>query len=92
MSKTLPPASLTAVAFALLASDAFWWDDEVISEVVADWSAPEINYPLTEEALAMYRGWLRGLAEPSERPLLPADSRPGKLISRRTKVPISRVS
>jgi hypothetical protein len=92
LSKTLPTASLTAVAFALVASDAFWWDDEVISEVVADWSAPEINYPLTEETLAMHRGWLTGLAEPSERPLLPADSRSGKLISRRTKVRISRGS
>jgi hypothetical protein len=92
LSKTLPPASLTAVAFALVASDAFWWDDEVISEVVADWSAPEITYPLTEETLAMHRAWLKGLAEPSEGALLPADSRPGKLISRRTKVPILRGS
>jgi hypothetical protein len=92
LSKALPPASLAAVAFALVASDAFWWEDEVISEVVADWSAPEINYPLTEETLAMHRDWLTGLAEPPERPRLPAASRPGKLISRRTTVRISRGS
>jgi hypothetical protein len=60
LQKTLPPASLTAVAFAFVASDAFCWDDEVISEVAADWSGPEINYPLTEETLAMHRGWLTG--------------------------------
>ena len=88
LSKTLSPDSLIAVAFALMASDAFWWDDEVISEVVAGWSAPEINYPLTAETLAMHRGWLTGLVDAPERPLLPADSRPGRLISRRTKVPI----
>jgi hypothetical protein len=28
LSKSLPTESLTAVAFALIASDAFWWDDE----------------------------------------------------------------
>ena len=42
-SRTLPPESLSAIAFALMASDAFWWDDYVIAEVVADWSCPEIN-------------------------------------------------
>jgi hypothetical protein len=56
LSKRLPPESLNAVVFALMASDAFWWDDEVISEVVADCSAPEINYPLTSETLAIASG------------------------------------
>jgi hypothetical protein len=53
-----------------LASDAFWWDDEVISEVVADWSAPEVNYPLTAETLNA-RGWLTGSAVPRNGPYCP---------------------
>jgi hypothetical protein len=92
LSMRLSPESLNALAFALMASDAFWWDDEVISEVIADWSAPEINYPHTTETLTMHRGLLTGLASLPGRVLLPADSRPGKLISTRTKVHISRVS
>jgi len=87
-SKILPPESLTAVAFALMASDAFYWDDEAISVVIADWSAPEINYPLTAETLVMHRSWLTGLATPPQRPTLSADSSPGRLISRTTKTRI----
>jgi len=79
LSKILPHESFAAIAFALMASDTFWWGDEVIGEVIGDWSAPEINYPLTEETLTMHRGWLTGRAEPPLR--LPADSRIGKLIS-----------
>ena len=67
LSETLSPKSLIAVAFALMASETFWWGDEVISEVLADWSAPEINYPLTAGTLRMHRGWLRGLAGAPER-------------------------
>jgi hypothetical protein len=92
LSKRLPPESLNPVAFALMASDAFWWDDEVISEVVADWSAPEVNYPLSAETLTMHRGWLTGSAVPQKRPPLSADSRSGRLISKRAKVRISRDS
>jgi hypothetical protein len=62
VSRELPPESLSAITFALFASDAFEWDDDVMSEVLADWSAPEINYPLNEQTLAMHRSWLQGLA------------------------------
>jgi hypothetical protein len=88
LSETFSPESLIAVALALMASDTFWWDDEVISEVLADWSAPEINYPLTAGTLRMHRDWLRGLAEAPERTRLPQDSRPGRPISRRMKARI----
>ena len=89
-SKILAPESLTAIAFALMASDAFYWDDEMISEVIADWAAPEINYPLTAETLVMHRDWLTGVAMPPQRPTLSADSPRGRLISRTTKTRISR--
>ena len=84
-SRTLPPESLSAIAFALMASDAFWWDDYVIAEVVADWSCPEINYPLTDETLAMHRNWLEGKSEPPIRSLPPRDKRQGRIVSTRTK-------
>lgn len=82
---TFSPESLTAIAFALMASDAFCWNDEVISEVIADWAAPEINYPLTAETLLMHSNWLTGLAMPPQRPTGIAKSSFGKLISVTTK-------
>jgi hypothetical protein len=39
----LGPEALSTIAFALMASDTFAWEDEVTSEVLSDWSAPEIN-------------------------------------------------
>jgi hypothetical protein len=36
--------SLSTLAFGLIASDHFEWDDDVVSEVLSDWSAPEINF------------------------------------------------
>ena len=55
---------LRAIAFFLLASDHFTWDTEigdgaVIADVIADWSAPEINFALTKENVARYRVGLR---------------------------------
>ena len=35
---------LVPLAFVLLASDTFEWDDDIISEVLSDWSCPEINF------------------------------------------------
>jgi hypothetical protein len=56
----LPPQDLSVIAFALEASDQFQWDfdspeGERIGETVADWSSPEINYPLTLGTVAKFR-------------------------------------
>jgi hypothetical protein len=86
LSSELQPESLSAIAFALLASDAFEWDDDVIAEVISDWSAPEINYPMTERTLTMHRGWLTGLTVPPERSRLDAaNAARGRLIAVRIK-------
>jgi hypothetical protein len=45
LSKALTAEALSTIAFALLASDHFEWNDEAISEVLQDWSCPEINFP-----------------------------------------------
>jgi hypothetical protein len=92
LSKTLLPESLSTVAFALVASDTFAWEDDVISEVVYDWSCPEVNYLLTSETLEMHRSWLTEISKPPERPSMSASSRRGQVISITQKSQISRSS
>ena len=84
--RALNADELSTIAFALLASDAFEWDDEVISEVLSDWSAPEINFVLNDETMSMHRGWLLGTSDPPLRSMvgLP-DATNARLISIRTK-------
>jgi hypothetical protein len=84
--RALTPEALNTVAFALQASDAFEWEDEVISEVLADWSAPEVNFESNPEALNMHRNWLLGFGEPAVRNSInPRNRIQGRLISVRTK-------
>ncbi len=82
LSGDLPAADLRTIGFALRASDKFEWDgdeDDVLAEVISDWSAPEINYPLTTENVRRFRAWLaREEPYPARPPL--ADSG-GNLIS-----------
>lgn len=57
----LEPDALHAIGFALSASDKFCWDadeDDVLANVIADWSCPEVNYPLTLENVRRFRAWL----------------------------------
>ena len=57
----LEPDALNAIGFALMASDAFCWDgdeDDVLANVIGDWSCPEVNYPLTVENVKRFRAWL----------------------------------
>ena len=57
----LPPEALKTIGFALNASDKFCWDgddDEVLANVITDWSCPEINYSLNRENVERFRAWL----------------------------------
>jgi hypothetical protein len=57
----LPAEALRTIGFVLEASDKFHWDgdeDEVLASVIADWSCPEINDPLTVENVGRFRAWL----------------------------------
>jgi hypothetical protein len=85
LSHTLTSEALTTLAFALMASDHFEWDDDTLSEVLSDWSCPEINFPLNETTLKMHRAWLIGDADP---PLRQIGSKPvhDHLVSLRRKV------
>ena len=81
----LPAGALETIGFALMASDKFFWDadeDEVLAEVIPDWSAPELNYPLTLENVKKFRAWLTRV-EPY--PTKSGFTGPGKLISIKEK-------
>jgi len=57
----LAPELLHEIGFALSASDRFVWDaddDELASDLISDWSSPEISYPLTIENIRRCKAWL----------------------------------
>ena len=80
----LPAPLLETIAFAILASEKLEWDfdNDLDGRVLYDWSAPEINWELTQESVAMFRGWITGTIEPPPIPQLPADWSQGRLVSR----------
>jgi len=55
--RELPPEDLQTIGFALLASQYFYWkeEDDEPAETFYDWSAPEINLPLTYENIRIFR-------------------------------------
>jgi hypothetical protein len=60
LAGALDPYTLRQVAFCLIASDHFLWDTDteegnLVGETLLDWSAPEVNYPLTLENVAKFR-------------------------------------
>ena len=83
----LPPRLLEPIAFAIIASENLEWDfdDDVQGRVLYDWSSPEINWELTTENVAMFRGWLTGELQPPPVPKLPFDLPNGRVVSRTEK-------
>src|SRR5947208_1805352 len=58
----LKPEELETIAFAIVGSDHFCFEGEtVLGEVLHDWAAPEINYPLTPENLRRFKRWLENV-------------------------------
>ena len=65
----LDPEALAVIGFTVIASDHLEWpeDDDVLGEILYDWSSPEINYQLTPSNLQRCRRWLlREEAYPSK--------------------------
>jgi hypothetical protein len=87
----LPREALKTVGFALSASDKFCWDadgEEVLANVIADWSCPGINYSLNLENVERFRAWLTR-SEPY--PVKPALAKSGSnIISVTEKKPTRR--
>jgi hypothetical protein len=83
----LPAAALEPIAFALMASDRFdWKEDDLLVDVLFDWSFPQGNYPLTSLNIERFRRWLVGSEPKPERPALNAGAPPGRLILERHKI------
>ena len=92
LSGKLAAQNLKEVGFCLLSSDHFVVDadeDELASEVIHDWSCPEVNYPLTLESVKRFKNWLTG-EEPYPQKPPEAVSYEGKLISVTVKKSIER--
>lgn len=80
----LPAEALRTIGFALEASDRFHWDgddDGVLASVIADWSCPEINYPLTIGNVARFRAWLMRLEPYPHKEKAPSTRQAKRLIS-----------
>jgi hypothetical protein len=59
----LGPEELRLAGCVIVTSDRFTWgDDDLLAEVLTDWSCPDVNYPLTDEYLRLFRSWLDGSA------------------------------
>jgi hypothetical protein len=93
LAGSLPPDALATIGFALDASDKFIWDgddaDELLANVIADWSCPEVNFPLTLENVAKFRARLAGDEHYPTRPKEGA-THGGRLISIKQKKSIER--
>lgn len=87
LGQELEPSTLATIGFALMASDKFSWDGEdVLGEIIADWSCPEINYTLNMENVRQFRAWLMEQEPYPARPS-PAAGRPEIISVRRKKKP-----
>jgi len=42
-------------AWELISEDFFDWDDEVISDIVFQWDSPEINFPINETNIRLWK-------------------------------------
>lgn len=62
-SGKLSPTELNTIAFALITSDYFHWDNDTqegerIADVIFDWDNPEIGYDLTISNIQHWREYL----------------------------------
>jgi hypothetical protein len=86
LSGQFPPEELSTIGFALAASDHFSWDGEdLIGDVIYDWSSPEINYPPTLDSVRRFRNWLLELEPYPSRPSFKSPTKDERLISRTEK-------
>jgi hypothetical protein len=87
LSAKLTAEAINTIAFALIASDHFEWDDDdTMSEVLHNWSCPEVNFPLNEETIKMHRSWLTNTSRPLQRQVNKQAPLSNRVISVREKV------
>ena len=73
---SLPATALETIAFAIVASDHFRWEDDegLVDRVLYSWASPEINWTLTPDSVRMFRDWLTGKVRPSSEPDVTVDT------------------
>lgn len=59
----LTPTDLNTVAFGLIASEYFSWDNstedgKIVAETIFDWDNPDINFPITSHNLRLWKKYL----------------------------------
>jgi len=59
----LTTTDLNTIAFGLIASDYFHWDNstkdgEIVADTLFDWDNPDINFPLTADNLQLWKIYL----------------------------------
>ena len=76
LAGALPASALETIAFAIVASDHFRWDEDEapVGRVLYDWASPEINFQLTPANLRMFRDWLTGQVRPPSEPDVTPDT------------------
>jgi hypothetical protein len=60
MNGSLPPPTLEAIGFGLIASDFFTWDSNTpegwrVGQALHDWASPQVNFALTKETASKFR-------------------------------------
>jgi hypothetical protein len=91
LSGKFPPQGLSTIGFTLVASDKFVWDaEDVVGDVIHDWSCPEINYPLTLGNVQRFKNWLLQVEPYPAKPALKSASGDERLISRTEKKSLPR--
>ncbi|MDO5615367.1 MAG: hypothetical protein Q4G16_04195 [Cruoricaptor ignavus] len=49
---------LNTIAFSLICSDYFNWDDEIISTVIFDWDTPSIGFDINKKNILLWKDYL----------------------------------
>lgn len=63
LSGHLSATEINIVAFALISSDYFYWDSnttegEIVANTLFDWDNPDINFPLSQDNLKLWKKYL----------------------------------
>jgi len=64
ISNKISTKNLATIAFALEGSDYFYWDNETIdgekvARVLFEWDNKEINFPITQQNLKLWKSYLQ---------------------------------
>jgi hypothetical protein len=88
----LPAQELSPIGFALASSESFAWNvEDVVHEVIHDWSCLEVNYPLTLDNIQRFRRWLLQLETHPARPQVTRQNEGERLISITEKRSVRRL-